>query len=348
MALVGDTLSITFDVYTATAPLSLVNADALPVATVRRNNGVVAGAGVTITNVATGKYTLAYALVVADGWRVGDSYSIDVSYAVGGVSQGQVPLSGQVAGYQNAGGVYGLWLPTASLGNAYTGHGGAGGPPHTISGDGTMGYTVWDVNLLEVLSYRRTGVYELPAVDALGNPDGGYSIAGGITLPNGSYLIGWGLAANAFLTFEDLTPSNVTALASLASLPGAASPGVSAPTTEIDWTIYRGAAFERDLTFPGDISQPGTLIWVTGKRQASDLDAQAIFQLTIGAGLVVTGPQTAHLHLPANAPGILAIKDDGAQLDVDVKYQVSGSDPEIGNVGRARVIRTATHAPLEA
>lgn len=87
MAEIGQTLRPEF----STPSLStgaLAAPDALPTAVLRRNGATVAAAAVTITLLATGRYLASVLLDPEHGWAVGDSYSVDASWAMGGVAVG--------------------------------------------------------------------------------------------------------------------------------------------------------------------------------------------------------------------------------------------------------------------
>lgn len=115
------------------------------------------------------------------------------------------------------------------------------------------------------------------------------------------------------------------------------------PVGEIDWTIYRGTAFQADLVFSNDISAGGTHIWVTAKYRLDDPDSAKVFQKTESSGIVVTGALSARITL--SAADTAALTDVRTKLYVDVKVQLPGQDPQEAAVGTAKVLQGATRAP---
>lgn len=85
MPIIGETLRVQF---ITVDPLdgSAVNADALPTGILRRNGSTVGGASVSVSNLGTGRYLAEVLVDGAHGWVVGDSFALEISSTVAGVS----------------------------------------------------------------------------------------------------------------------------------------------------------------------------------------------------------------------------------------------------------------------
>lgn len=111
----------------------------------------------------------------------------------------------------------------------------------------------------------------------------------------------------------------------------------------------RGDNIKFDVTVtqgPGGPALDLTLysIWCTGKRQMSDLDVDAIWQVTkAGGDITVTG--TGNNIARVNVPGTFtAVLTDSAQLFYDVQIKSPANDIDTVANGRIKIILDVTRA----
>lgn len=97
------------------------------------------------------------------------------------------------------------------------------------------------------------------------------------------------------------------------------------PTQNLEMLCGDTFQFTITVTRAGSpVNLTGASLWVTAKHKKSDLDSQAVFQLTIGSGIVVTdaaGGIAAATVVPSNTT---ALRGADTSLYFDVQLKESG------------------------